>query len=270
LPLLCLAALVLSALPVSASANAPGTDLLRCNLIPSEPGVIREASATGELSLEDGRKLKLSGVRLAATRNLLPGLVGQPILPYPAAKRSDRTGYLPAHVLLTKQPENRSDIWLQESLLQQGHAHIYIYPDQVSCADQLRPHEDAARQSGAGLWKLDLMRPTTVSLPDAAHPVFLGKAGHFDAARAAGHYGIIRGRVLSTGHAGRWHYLNFGKNYAQDFTVRLTANVEKRLSEHGFTLKELKNRTVEVRGVVQSDRGPLIDVFDAAQIVIME
>ncbi len=254
----------------SVSANTAEADLQLCNLTPSEPGIILKAGATGELSLQDGRKLKLSGVRIAATRYPLRNLVGQSVRPYLAASRADRTGYTPAHILLMDQTDSQHDIWLQKSLLQKGYAHIYIYPDQISCADQLRSHEQAARQSGLGLWKLDLMRPTTISLPDAAHPVFLGRAGHFDAQRAAGHYGIIRGRVLSTGHAGRWHYLNFGKNYAQDFTVRLTANVEKRLSEHGFTLKELKNRTVEVRGVVQSDKGPLIDVFDAAQIVIME
>jgi len=267
---LCLTTLFLCALIFQAFADSSQADPRHCNIKPTQPGIIKEIDAAGRLSLQDGRKLKLSGVRVAASPNLLRKLVGQSIIPYPAAKRADRTGFTPAHIVLADRADTPSHIWLQKILLQQGHAHIYIYPDQISCARTLRPFEEAARQSGIGIWKLDLMRPTSVSLPQDSQAVFLGKAGHFATDRAVGHYGIIRGLVLSTGNAGRWHYLNFGGNYAQDFTVRLTSNVEKRLSEHGFTLKELKNRTIEVRGVVQSNNGPLIDVFDAAQIVIME
>lgn len=224
----------------------------------------------GALSLQDGRKLKLSGVRIGASKSPLRDLVGQTIIPYPAAKAPDRTGFTPAHILLPAKTENQSPVWLQQNLLRQGHAFIYIYPDQISCADALRSSEESARQSGVGIWNLDLLRPTPISAPKGTQAFFLGSAGQFATDRAVGHYGIIRGVVLSTGSAGRWRYLNFGGSYAQDFTVRLTANVEKRLSEHGFTLKGLKNRTIEVRGIVQSNGGPLIDVFDAAQIVIME
>lgn len=204
------------------------------------------------------------------SNNPLPNLVGQTIRPYPAAKRPDRTGFTPAHILLTEQADPHPTVWLQQLLLQQGHAHIYIYPDQISCAGALHTAEKMARQSGTGIWELDLIRPTPISTRPDSPAFFLGVAGHFATEHAVGHYGIIRGLVLSTGSAGRWHYLNFGRNYAQDFTVRLTSNVEKRLSEHGFTLKGLINRTIEVRGVIQSNRGPLIDVFDAAQIMIME
>ncbi len=267
---LCLTTLFLCAMTVQAFANTSQAGPRQCNLKPTQPGIIMEANATGRLSLQDGRKLKLSGVRVAASPNPLRKLVGQTIIPYPAAKRPDRTGFTPAHIVLADRADTQSRNWLQKTLLQQGHAHIYIYPDQISCARALRPFEEAARQSGIGIWKLDLIRPTSVSLPQDSQPVFLGKVGHFATEKAVGHYGIIRGLVLSTGNAGRWHYLNFGGNYSEDFTVRLTSNVEKHLSEHGFTLKELKNRTIEVRGVVQSNNGPLIDVFDAAQIVIME
>ncbi|MEH6726187.1 MAG: hypothetical protein V7703_08510, partial [Hyphomicrobiales bacterium] len=164
-----------------------------------------EVDATGRLSLQDGRKLKLSGVRVAASQNPLHQLVGQTIIPYPAAKRPDRTGFTPAHILLADRVDTQPQIWLQKTLLQQGHAHIYIYPDQISCARALRPFEDSARQSGIGIWKLDLMRPTPVTLPHDSHAIFLGEAGHFATENAVGHYGIIRGLVVSTGNAGRWH-----------------------------------------------------------------
>lgn len=224
----------------------------------------------GELSLQDGRKLKLAGVRIATSQYPLADLVGQTIIPYPAAKRPDRTGFTPAHILLSADMENQRPAWLQQKLLQEGYAFIYIYPDQISCANALRTDEETARRSGKGVWNWDLLHPTPIFTPKDTQTFFLGTAGHFDADRAIGHYGIIRGLVLSTGSAGRWRYLNFGRNYTRDFTVRLTANVEKRLSEHGFTLKGLKDRTIEVRGIVQSNGGPLVDVFDAAQIVIME
>ncbi|WP_306258958.1 hypothetical protein [Pararhizobium sp. IMCC21322] len=266
----CLATALPWALWLTATANAAGTDLAECGLKPNEPGTIVAADSTGDLSLQDGRKLKLAGVRIAASPNPLADLVGQTIVPYPAAKGPDRTGFTPAHILLSAETDNQPPVWLQQKLLQQGNAFIYIYPDQISCASALRSSEETARQSGTGIWNLDLLHPTPISIPKDTQSFFLGTAGHFDADRAVGHYGIIRGLVLSTGSAGRWRYLNFGRNYTEDFTVRLTANVEKRLSEHGFTLKGLKDRTIEVRGIVQSNGGPLVDVFDTAQIVIME
>lgn len=266
----CLTLALSCALWLTASANAAGPDFAECGLKPTEPGTIVATHNMGELSLQDGRKLKLAGVRLAQSQKLLADLIGQTITPYPAAKRPDRTGFTPAHILLSAQTDNQPPVWLQQKLLQQGNAFIYIYPDQISCASALRSSEETARQSGTGIWNLDLLHPTPISTPKDTQAFFLGTAGHFDTGRAVGHYGIIRGHVLSTGSAGRWRYLNFGRSYTQDFTVRLTANVEKRLSEHGFTLKGLKDRTIEVRGIVQSNGGPLVDVFDTAQIVIME
>lgn len=266
----CLATALSCALWLTANANAAVSDLAECGLKPTDPGTIVATHSMGELSLQDGRKLKLAGVRIATSQNPLADLLGQTIIPYPAAKGPDRTGFTPAHILFSSESENQTPAWLQQKLLQQGNAFIYIYPDQISCAKALRSSEETARQSGAGIWNLDLLHPTPISTPKDTQAFFWSAVGHFDTDRAVGHYGIIRGLVLSTGSAGRWRYLNFGRNYTQDFTVRLTANVEKRLSEHGFTLKGLKDRTMEVRGVVQSNGGPLIDVFDTAQIVIME
>lgn len=241
-----------------------------CGLKPGQPGTVTRTDATGRLVLSDGRKLRLSGIWMAAADNPLRHLLGREIVPYAAAKRPDRTDYLPAQIILRTDRGQPDADWLQAALLAGGQAFLYIYPDQISCAEALRASEKSAQLSGKGIWKLDLSRQVPIFPSAGMEPLFVGAVEHLTMERAAGRYGIIRGVVLSTGSAGRWRYLNFGRNYAQDFTVRMTAGVETRLSESGFPLKALKNKRVEVRGVIQSKDGPMIDVFDAAQIVIEE
>lgn len=267
---LCAVIVSLCSLLAPANANTILSDLAACGLKPAAPGTVVEAKTTGAFRLQDGRKLKLSGVRTAPSPKLLENLVGRSVIPYQAAKRADRTNFTAAHILLPDTAGDQEPIWLQQALLQQGQAFIYIYPDQVSCAKALRSSENTARKAGLGIWGLDLLGAAPMSGLQALPAIFLGQANQMVAETAAGHYGIIRGLVISTGSAGRWRYLNFGRNYTQDFTVRLTASVEKHLSDHGFTLKGLKNRTIEVRGIIQSNGGPLIDVFDKAQMVILE
>ncbi len=254
----------------AAPANAQEAALSACGLKPAQPGMIIQADAKGRLVLEDGRKLRLSDIWMATADNLLRQVIGRTIIPYPAAKQPDRTGYLPAHIFVKPDVTMPYAGWLQADLLARGQAFLYIYPDQTSCAEALYSSEKSAQMAGEGIWKLDLSQQYPIFSTGGMEPLFVGAVELLTIERAAGRYGIIRGVVLSTGSAGRWRYLNFGRNYAQDFTVRMTAGVEKHFNDIGFPLETLKGRRVEIRGVIQSKGGPMIDVFNTAQIIIEE
>lgn len=266
---------------VTAHSLAANTDyaasesaLKTCGLSRAPAGRIASIDHLGLVQLEDGRKLRLSGVWLIFGKNAsaFSALTGQTVTPYLAAKKADHTGSIAAHLMLSTNEEYQSDEepWLQATFLSLGIAFLYIYPDRTSCADELREFETKAIIAGKGFWP-QVLRQGIFGVPiEQNTALIVGEADNLEIESAEGHYGIISGRVLSTGKSGRWRYLNFGDNFSRDFTVRVTARVEKRMIEQGLTIKGLVDKRIEVRGVIQSNGGPMIDVFDAAQIVIME
>lgn len=248
--------------------------LKSCGLSPAPTGRIASIDHLGLVQLEDGRKMRLSGVWLmfAQKNTALSSFRGRTVTPYPAAQKADHTGSIAAHFMLSPSQSQRSseEPWLQAEILSMGTAFLYIYPDRTSCADELREFENKAITSSKGFWSQVLRQDIFGAPAEQSIALIVGEADNLEIESAEGRYGIISGRVLSTGKSGRWRYLNFGDNFSRDFTVRVTARVEKRLIEQGLTIKRLEDKRIEVRGVIQSNGGPMIDVFDAAQIVIME
>lgn len=271
------AALFLST-PTPGFAQPYQTLLENCGLKQEAAGKIASVNPLGRLQLEDGRKYRLSGIWLlvAGDEPAVSQLVGRSILPFRASKGPDRLGFIAAHILLdplsvtSKGPRPSVQNWLQAELLSAGKGFIYLYPGHESCADNLRSYEAKAREERTGLWSKVLRDDIANTAQVQSGALIVGDANDLEIESASGRYGIISGIVISTGESGRWRYLNFGDNYASDFTVRMTARVEKRLIEQGLTIKGLKDMHVRVRGVIQSKGGPLIDVFDAAQIEMME
>lgn len=267
-----------AAITLSFSANADfetaQASLKKCGLTATTPGRIVSIGSLGLMLLDDGRHLRLAGVWLADgdIQKALSPFIGRMVIPFPAAKKADRTGSIAAHfVFPTDEIQNlHAERWFQARLLYDGVAFLYIYPDRKACADELRKFEKEAMAARKGIWS-QVLREDIADTPDRQQSaIIVGEADNLAIESAEGRYGIVSGHVVSTGNSGRWRYLNFGDNFSSDFTVRLTARVEKRLIEQGLTIKGLKDRHIEVRGVIQSKDGPMIDVFDAAQIVIME
>jgi len=77
---------------------------------------------------------------------------------------------------------------------------------------------------------------------------------------------VVEGRVLSVRQAGGTTYLNFGRNWTQDFAVTISRRVAATLEAAGIGLKSLERRRIRVRGWVEARGGPRIEVLRAAQI----
>lgn len=272
-----IAAIMLLAMhPAKAMDDVAGAKaaLVQCGLSAATSARITSIDQLGLVMLDDGRHMRLSGVWLLS-QNLsarISPFIGRMVTPFPAAAKPDRTGALAAHFVLlpTEGTERTENAWLQAEFLSLGLAFLYMYPDRESCADGLRNFETRARMENKGIWAQVLREDIASAMPEQNVAIIVGEAETLAIESAQGHYGIISGRVVSTGKSGRWRYLNFGDNFSRDFTVRITARAEKRLTEQGLTIKGLEDERVEIRGVIQSRDGPMIDVFDAAQIVIME
>lgn len=271
-----LALLLMTTQPLQALAEFASAqeEMVTCGLSAAPSGRIRAIDNLGLVHLEDGRTMRLSGIWLASDglSAKLSSYINRTVVPYPSTKRPDRTGAVAAHfVLLPKKAQKTGEKqWLQAEFLSLGIAFLYIYPDRESCAHGLRRFETEAKIMGKGIWSQVLPEDIAKGTQEQNVAIIVGEAENLTIESAEGRYGIISGRVVSTGKSGRWRYLNFGNNFSRDFTVRITARAEKRLSEQGLTIKGLEEKRVEVRGVIQSLDGPMIDVFDAAQIVVME
>ena len=200
-----------------------------------------------------GDFVSTQGVRIRQT-DLHPAEdMGTPVFHAPRAlrvfltdRRADRWGRRSGHLA-----DARSGAWVARALVARGHA--VVAPDAAG-ADCLRPlfdEEARARAGGHGLWARE-------PVWNAARPSRLeGRTGR---------HTVIAGQVLSVGETSRNVYLNFGRRWSHDFTVTIAATRLDDFAAAGLDVRSLEGAAIRVRGVVQQDRGPHIELRHPAQI----
>jgi endonuclease YncB( thermonuclease family) len=223
----------------------------------SAPLAVARVPAGDRLELADGRTVRLAGVRLPAghdafaeqARTTLAGLLaGQAVRLGTSAAPVDRYGDLIAQV------ERIDGKWLQGALLEQGLAEVETRPGEVARAAAMLVLERAARTAGRGLW---------------ADPAFAPRSA-LRVADAIGSFQIVQGRVLRVAPAGDYVYLNFGRDWRSDFTVRLRrVELDGRFARAGLDVLALAGRRIEVRGFVLDAGGPLIELSHPEQIQVL-
>ncbi len=229
------------------------------------------------LSLQDGRILRLAGIRTPqpplgwpaekrwrrsadATTALGTLAGGREILLYGPGKKlnSDRHDRLLAQVV-------RADgLWLQGALLTAGMARVYTNlpgvgwaPESDALVAALYAAEGLARLAGRGVW---------------ADPYYAVRcAGDLNNATDA--VQVVQGRILAVADVKGALYLNFGADWRRDFTIRVERRDRRRL---GWSKKPLmldgaalEGALVEVRGWVYWFNGPAIDLDHGARLRLL-
>lgn len=222
------------------------------------------------LSLDDGSEVRLIGALAPrspyaaadkaswppeeAARQALSDLVlGRSVELAFKGARTDRYGRLLAHVFVLR---GRERAWVQGKMLSLGHARAYLLPAHVACASELLQHEAVAREARAGLWA------------NAAYQErFAGRTREL--MRYRNSFQVVSGRVETVATAGRRVFVNFGKDWRQDFTAALAT--DKGRADAGFKerMSALAGKRVRVRGWIERRNGPYMQLFDAAQIEIL-
>ena len=151
---------------------------------------------------------------------------------------------------------NGGRIWLQAYLIAKGLARAYALPGVESCLPSLIKFESQAIDKGAGLW-----RNAAYEIRDARH------AGEL--MRYKGTYQLVEGRVLQLGHGRRRIYLNFGRNWREDFTVGIDRKNLREFAAKGLRIEELRGRNIRARGWITSRNGPFILADDIGQIEVL-
>ena len=225
------------------------------------PLAVAEVLAGDLIRLDDGRAVRLAGIRAPAdragerstapsaeqARSALRALLdGQTVTLVPAEVPYDRYGRVVAHV------ERADGVWLQGALLERGLAQVQTRPGEAARAGEMLAIEHGARAARRGLWALPAFMPRDADALD-------GSTGAFR---------IVRGRVLRVAPTERYIYLNFGADWRADFTVRVR-RAELGSALAGLDLDGLAGRVVEVRGIVLEAGGPLIELSHREQIQVL-
>ena len=220
-----------------------------------------------ELTLEDGRKLKLAGVDPprptpddpdldAKSGEKLSGwLVGREILFRPIGQREDRWGRVAALVFAPAGAEGSSLLSVAEAVLDAGLAR-FAPGDAAHCRATLLAAEASARTAALGLWS----DPYYAIIAATDHDSFAERAGTFV---------IVEGRVTGVGNGDFRATLFFGPRRGTDFSVTILQRNIKIFDAAGLKLTRLTGQIIRVRGLLDLRFGPQIEISSPDEVEVV-
>jgi endonuclease YncB( thermonuclease family) len=248
----------------SAAGAPPSPDA--CPVHGSEHDKVVSVNDRLELTLEDGRTLRLAGFEpvhptpenpdfAGAARDRLARLLTNAIDVLPLAK-PDRWGRVPAFAFVlgaTPEALGRSlAVWL----LAQGDGRFMPDPDAAACQIDFLQAEAAARDRAAGLWH----DPYYAVISPTDRAAFAEKA----ATNA-----IVEGNVVDVDARPRRIYLLFGARHSGAFAVTILQRDAKMFDQAGLNPQRLIGRRIRVRGLLDLRFGAEISVSEPAAIEIV-
>src|SRR5262245_8721551 len=241
-------------LATAAAALASGaTAQESCKLADLGTAAVASVRDGRTLLLTDGRELRLAAIEADdASRATLNALaVGKTLRLEALGREQDRYGRVVAFAYAGDARES-----LQQVMLAQGQARVSARVGNLPCAELLLKAERAARATLHGLW---------------ADPNFAPLPSH-DLTRITavrGQFALVEGRVLSVRESGATIYVNFGRQWTQDFAVTILKRHRRDFVAAGIEPKELEGRRIRVRGWVDQRHGPMIEASVPEQIEVV-
>ena len=218
-----------------------------------------------EITLEDGRRLRLAGIerprptpanpgRPTQVRDQLRGWLMKPGLRVDLellAAVPDRWNRLPARLFAPGGDGGAQSV--AEALVEAGLARVEIDPLARPCLRPLLALEAKARREGLGLWR------------DPAFTV-AAAADRAGLAARAGEVVLVEGLVSGVGATTSRTYVNFGPIRTVDFAATVGRNNLAAFQKSGVILAQLSGKVVRVRGLVETQFGPQIELADPEAI----
>jgi endonuclease YncB( thermonuclease family) len=231
----------------SAPARATG-----CRSAPQGEGRVAEIIDARTFRLHDGREVRLAGIEpvdISDVGALTRLIAGRGVTLHGETDTPDRYGRQPAFAFLDDAAPS-----VQSQLLAQGAAMASLAVPDKDCTADLSAAEASARRARAGLWG----QPGVIKNAESPGDI-LADVGRFR---------LVEGRVLSVRTAGATTYLNFGRNWTQDFAVTISRRMMATLEAAGVSPRSFERRRIRVRGFIERRGGPRIEVLRAGQIEV--
>ncbi len=227
-----------------------------CAFEPQGEGRVAAIIDARSFRLEDGREVRLAGIEPVSSEkskdiSALSAIVaGRKVTLSGADDTPDRYGRQPAFAFLDpSQPP------VQAQLLAQGAALLAGDVTDKGCAAVLAAAEAMGRETKRGTWA----DPAAIKNSESPGDILAG----------IGRFTVVEGKVLSVRQAGATTYLNFGRNWTQDFAVTISRRSLPGFGAAGLVLKSLENKRIRVRGWVESRGGPRIEALHVGQIEVL-
>lgn len=232
---------------------------------------VRVASVAGaaEIVLDDGRRVRLSGVEVPASlADSGPAARAAAARVDEAARRAlvvraagrvfhlldlgeDRWRRRRGHLVDTE-----TGHWLEGDLVGDGRLRVAPERDDPVCAAALLAREADARGAERGLW---------------AEPLFAVRPADRTLLARVGDVVVAEGVVRSVGRSRGRTWLNFGDDITRDFAVVMNDNDRVRFERAGLVWNDLRGRRVRIRGVVsRRGEGPRMTIDDPAALAPVE
>jgi endonuclease YncB( thermonuclease family) len=229
-----------------------------CAFAPQGEGRVTEVIDGRSFRLDDGRDVSLIGIEPVSTTDtkanrtaaLAAIIGGHEVTLRGDDDTPDRYGRQPAFVFI-----DSSGTPVQATLLAQGAALVAATLADKECAATLAAAEASARIAKRGIWA----DPAVIKNTESPGDILAG----------IGRFAVVEGKVLSVRQAGATTYLNFGRNWTQDFAVTIPKRMIPVFEGTGIMLKSLENRRIRVRGWIEARRGPRIEVLRVGQIELL-
>jgi endonuclease YncB( thermonuclease family) len=247
-------AVLTAPLIVVLAANGPAL-ATGCAFEPQGEGRVAAVIDARSFRLDDGREVRLSGIEPAdkarGAAALSTMLLGRDVTLRGEDDTPDRYGRQPAFVFIAG-----SDTPVQAELLKRGDAMVSAEVADKDCAAMLSAAEAGARQAKTGTWS----DSTVIKNAESPGDILAG----------IGRFTVVEGKVLSVRQAGATTYVNFGRNWTQDFAVTISKRMIGAFEATGVSAKSLENRRIRVRGVVEARGGPRIELLRVGQIEVLD
>lgn len=243
------------ALVLAGSAQAEATRFVapECRAGSTRQDALTGVGERGELILASGSRAILGGIRWPVEED---GAARAWLL-----RQRDRT--------LELVPRGEADRWgrtqvdasvldeavdLAGGLIAEGLAYVDAGERDTLCRPALLSLETEARGAARGLWRTGVRE---------------GREG--GALReATGRFIVAQGRVVNVGERSARTYVDFAKRGEDGLTVTVSKRTWRQLRERGLSAATLRGRLVRVRGVVESWRGPTLDIASADMIEVLD
>jgi endonuclease YncB( thermonuclease family) len=238
-----------------------------CAPSPGQAVRVEYVGAAHEIGLADGRIVRLSGIDIpqwqaSEVQAWLAALVGQPVLVRPLFRTADRWGRIVAQIFVANGTEllSAEGLGLSQALVAAGLARVR--PDDGGTVDPLCFKALLATEAQARFQHLGVWASPDHGLQQADDTGSLLKN--------TGEFAVFEGRVLSVGERAERTYINFGRRWSDDTTVTIAKRYWRMMTKSGFSAEVLRGQRIRVRGVVENDNGPLVEVTDLNQIEFIE
>jgi endonuclease YncB( thermonuclease family) len=246
--------ILLTIIPIAAGAGnllAAAQDFARpCGAGETGHGAVSRVIDGRTFVLDDGREVRLAAIEVpplpqqtnsslgaAAAKNALDALAGgDEVLLQRADGLLDRYGRTVAFAYTLRDGDT---LFVQGELIASGFARVGDRVGSRACAAELLSRENAARKAGLGLWAdpgfqvFDAQTPASV----------LAQRGRF---------AVVEGDIDSVRQSGATIYLNFGRDWSEDFTVTIPKRNERLFAASGLDVMRLGGSRVRVRGFVEA------------------